>query len=210
MPIEPNNRYGRLTVLSRETSKNPLSRRGWLCRCDCGKEKIISYEGLRSGGTRSCGCLRSETTSKRTRVHGKRNSPEFSVWAHMRQRCSNPNDKHYKDYGGRGIRVCDRWDDFSSFLEDMGERPSPKHKIERIKNDEHYEKGNCKWATDVEQANNRRGNVRYNFRGSQLTVRELWAYATNGISLRNLRARISEHGWEVESALTRAVKSSAA
>lgn len=123
----------------------------------------------------------------------------------MRQRCSNPNNDYYKDYGARGIRVCERWDrSFVAFFEDMGERPTPTHSIERLKNDGDYEKDNCVWATPVAQANNRRNTVRYPIGAEMLTARELFRRATNGIKLKTLRARL-DHGWTAQSAITSSV-----
>src|SRR5882724_10219725 len=103
--ISKDSRFGRLVVLSRDQTKNPLKQSTWLCRCDCGTVKAISYEGLRSGKTNSCGCLRKETTARRSTTHGLRKSSEFNSWASMRARWKRPSDKFYKYYGGRGIKV---------------------------------------------------------------------------------------------------------
>lgn len=202
MTIKPNSRYGRLVVISRELSEKPLKRRKWLCRCDCGKEKFVTGDCLREGKTKSCGCLRSEVTSARTRVHGMRHSPEFGVWSGMRNRCNNPNNDFFASYGARGIKVCDRWQNgFAEFYADMGPRPSPKHTIERLNNDGNYEPSNCKWAVNIDQANNRRSNRFVAYRGMTLTVRQLMAHCPHPISHSTLRSRLYEKDWSVEDAV---------
>lgn len=196
-------RFGRLTVISIHTNASRLRETRWLCGCDCGKQKVISYQCLREGKSKSCGCLRSEVTSRRTRTHGMRNSPEFSIWTNMRRRCSDPTNKHYADYGGRGIHVCRRWNtSFKHFLSDMGCRPTRHHTIDRLDNNRDYDPLNCKWSTQIEQANNRRGNVLLDYLGAKFTVRQLMPLCTNGISFNTLRSRILERGWSVEGAIS--------
>ncbi len=121
----------------------------WSCRCQCGKIRVVRSSRLRSGRTHSCG-----SCSKIT--HGMVNVPEYIVWKGMRQRCHDPNHKNYADYGGRGIKICKRWDSFELFYQDIGPRPSDKHSIDRKNNLGHYTPGNCCWSTATEQANNRR------------------------------------------------------
>ena len=125
--------------------------------------------------------------------------PEYRAWACMRTRCRNPNSQDYALYGGRGILVCERWNSFAAFLEDMGLKPSPKHSIDRIDNDGNYTPGNCRWATPKEQANNQRRSRRVEFHGEQLSLPE-WATRL-GISRESLRDRLN-NGWTVERALT--------
>ena len=155
-------RYGRLTVLRRMPNLIRSKSRQvatFLCTCECGEEVIVRSDHLRTGNTRSCGCLQREAAQLglSNRSHGEsRRSLEYASWAAMKSRCTNPNEIHYERYGGRGISVCDRWQSYEGFLADMGRRPSPQHSLDRINNDANYDKSNCRWATKKEQANNRR------------------------------------------------------
>ena len=135
----------------------------WGCRCDCGEEAIVDAANLKSGNTRSCGCRKGVIIRKRLFKHGHATkgapSKTYSVWASMINRCRNPNDSHWEYYGGRGIKVCDRWHDFQNFLADMGESP-PRLTLERVDNDGDYEPTNCVWDTMEVQSNNRRSRWR--------------------------------------------------
>lgn len=151
--------FGRLKVLKRH-GKDKYNKITWLCKCECGKEKIIRGYSLKRGDTKSCGCLQRESAFKRAFIHGhasKNNqSHEYITWQSMIARCTNPKQDNYKNYGGRGIIVCEKWFDFQNFIKDMGNKPSNKYTIDRIDVNGNYEPSNCKWVTWNEQAINKR------------------------------------------------------
>lgn len=157
-------RFGLLVARARDASRRGVH---WICECDCGASIAVAGGNLRSGHTRSCGCLRSEVVSKwataRNTVHGHNcvgaQTPTHRSWESMLKRCRNPKNKNYPAYGGRGITVCERWLEFAKFLEDMGERPSGLT-LDRIDVNGNYEKLNCRWATRSEQQKNKRCHVR--------------------------------------------------
>lgn len=152
-------RFGRLTV----THGAPERRNGrWCvpCLCDCGATTTVQTKALRNGNTRSCGCLYRDTRPDNT-THGlSRTAPvEYRTWMAMRARCSNPRTQNYPWYGGRGITVCPEWDDFAVFYRDMGPKPSPRHTIDRVDNDQGYSAENCRWIPWSQQRRNQRRSV---------------------------------------------------
>ena len=148
--------FGRLTALELVPERKHGGR-CWLCKCSCGTLIIARADQLKSGDTRSCGCLYAERSKGLNRRHGQYQTAEYNAWAAMRQRCSNPKNKKYESYGGRGICVCDRWQNsFENFFADMGPRPSSRHSIDRIDNNSGYSPGNCRWTTPDIQAKNQR------------------------------------------------------
>jgi hypothetical protein len=149
-------RFGRLVVL-RAARRMKSGKVLWYCECNCGGSTITMTSNLTSGHTQSCGCFMREQTSRARKTHGASGSVEHRTWKHIKMRCYNPKDISYKNYGGRGIIMCERWrHSAENFIADMGPKPSPKHSIDRINNDGNYEPSNCRWATRKQQNNNKR------------------------------------------------------
>lgn len=149
--IKAGDKYGRLTAI-RFSHKGKNNRPYWLFQCDCGNTKVISTNLVKNNKTKSCGCLNDGHPT-----HRMKGTRIYRSWQMMKNRCLNKNSEDWKDYGGRGIKVCKRWMKFENFYVDMGERPEDTS-IDRIKVDGNYNKNNCRWATPKEQANNKRNN----------------------------------------------------
>lgn len=196
-------RFGRWLV--RALAPSSPRRLAYECICDCGVVRVVSAGNLRGGLTRSCGCLKIEETVARSTKHGfgsartERRPPEYTVWMGMRARCSDPGHPSYENYGGRGIAVCARWDDFALFLADVGHRPGRGYSLEREDNNKGYEPGNVHWATAVEQGRNKRNNRFLTMAGRTMTCSD-WARET-GIPPAQISNRLSK-GWPVEKVLT--------
>lgn len=189
-------RFGRLVVIER-ADNSADGRARWLCGCDCGQSKTVLGEHLKKGRTKSCGCAKSESSSKRFKKHGGRNSKLYRIWSNMKDRCNNPDCKVYSDYGGRGIKVCKEWiDDFSAFQKwALANGYKEGLTIDRKDNDKGYSPDNCRWTDRKIQGNNKR-NCRYiTYKGQRKTVAE-WSEIT-GIPHETLLYRLN-HGWETE------------
>lgn len=190
-------RFGRLVVVSqkgRDRAKKIL----WECSCDCGNTIVIVGGSLSSGNSRSCGCYHRENLSARVTKHGAIKTTLYHRWKGMRNRVNNKNFKQYQDYGGRGIDICERWESFENFAEDMGGSFSPELTLERVDNNMGYSPENCRWATRVEQQRNTRFNRHITYNGESLTMSE-WMERTGGN--RNRVERRLRLGWSVGEAL---------
>lgn len=170
-------RYGRLAVVAE--AEKIGGRKAFACRCDCGAVKTVRSAYLVSGNVRSCGCLRAETSAQTARENirpdAKRRDPAYNRWSCMLQRCYNPKNPSFHNYGGRGIEVCPEWRaSFDAFSADMGRPPTPDHTIERVDNEGGYAPGNCRWGTRAEQLRNRRTNILLTVNGKTMTAKD-WA-----------------------------------
>lgn len=186
--------FTRLTVLRFCRTEDNYS--AWLCQCSCGNTIVVKGCFLRSKNCQSCGCLHHDSIT----THGMTKSPEYVAWRAMKFRCYREKDASYRYYGARGITVCDRWKcSFENWLLDVGKRPSPLYTFGRKNNDGNYEPGNCAWELGEEQGNNRRNNIRYSYRGENLTVPQ-WARKI-GINSKTLRARLRNKNLTIQQAL---------
>ena len=192
--------------------KDGHKRQMWLCRCQCGKEFLCLGHRIRHGITKSCGCKPQAdgydfitNLGKKNKTHGDTGTRLYKIWSSMKARCNNPHDGHYKDYGERGIAVCDEWmmsyEDFKKWAEENGYKNNLT--IDRIDVNGNYEPSNCRWANSTEQANNRRSSVLLDYNGETMTISQ-WAKRI-GIKTVTLHARIKRYGWSIERALTEPV-----
>lgn len=197
-------RYGRLTAIA--FARKIGGRRYWSFACDCGNTKEANLAQVRHGKILSCGCImreHREAFGQANLRHGMSRTPTYKSWLHMVNRCTNSGrDQLWKYYGARGIKVCERWMVFDNFFADMGERPAGTT-IDRVDVNGHYEPGNCRWATFIEQCNNRRTSRVVTFRGQSMTMAQL--AKAFGIPIGTMWYRL-ENGWTVEDAATIEVK----
>ena len=161
-------KFGRWTVVEEDGRRYRAIM--YKCICDCGTEQRISGTSLRSGRTKSCGCIKKERMTK----HGLSRSSIYKIWNGMMMRCSNYNNPKYRYYGKRGIEVCEEWHDFTNFYKDMGDRPSKKYQLDRIDNSKGYSKENCHWATSKENNDNRRNSRLITINGKTQSIKD-WA-----------------------------------
>jgi hypothetical protein len=197
------NRYGMLVVLGISPDRSESGKVLFDCLCDCGQAKAIMGSNLKRGLSLSCGCqvlIAARKPNLKNRTHGYANTWVHAVWFNMIDRCYNPDVNSFPRYGGRGIRVCDRWkNSIADFHADMGDRPTPDHSIDRINNDGDYSPENCRWATAKDQANNRRSSHILEFQGESMTIAQ-WSERT-GLSQYVIGNRIRA-GWTPREALT--------
>jgi len=173
------------------------------CKCDCGNTYLALCYIFDKNKRKifSCGCKHVWGGV----THGKYNTSEYRYWAAMKQRCYSPKNAYYHLYGGRGVSVCDQWkNSFTAFIEDMGQKPTPKHTIDRIDTNGNYEPGNCRWATAYQQANNQRNTILVEFNGKTQSTSE-WSKEV-GISKNTIYTRI-RNGWTVKDTLTKPITS---
>ncbi len=202
-----NQRFNKLVAI-KPHHKNKRLEWVWLCRCDCGKDSLVTSYNLLIGHTKSCGCLRyrkgKDSTSHK---HGDNNKRIYDIYYCMYNRCYNKNNTMYENYGGRGIKICDHWLDknegYVNFKNDMGEPPKD-HSIDRINNNLGYSPENCRWATSKTQSRNMRNNINYTYKGKTACISE-WA-ETIDISVHTLYDRVKRLGWSFEKAITTPVK----
>lgn len=189
-------RFSRLVVIGVEK----INGRTYMkCECDCGNIPLIWYGHLRTGATKSCGCLNLEKIRDRSTKHGMSETQTYKIWYGMIKRCKKEGNKSFASYGGRGIFVCERWHCFENFLSDMGERPGENYSLDRIDNERGYCKENCRWATRKQQANNKRNNINVFYDGKSMTVAELSSISGVGYGL--LRWRL-KNNWTVSDAVS--------
>ena len=207
-------RYGRLVVEKLDhIQKLPCGKneRHYLCKCDCGNYKVIRACSLRSGDAKSCGCYHKELLLKRQTTHNMTKTTLYKAWCNMKARCYNTRRKDYCNYGGRGITMCEEWKDFEVFKEWALKNGYKEKKVngknilslDRIDVDGNYCPENCRWATDKQQANNKRTTKRFYYNGQNLTARE-WSDLL-GINYVTLVGRLHNSSWSVERALTEPV-----
>lgn len=196
--------FGRLTVI-RRAENDKWGNTMWLCQCECGKEKAMASGSLTSGRSTSCGCYRDQVTSQRSITHGGSGSALYSIWHNMKCRCYNQNNDGYKNYGARGITICESWlEDFASFNSwALNNGYVEGLSIDRIDVNGNYEPDNCRWATMPEQNNNKRTSRMITIGGVVKTMKQ-WS-EVYGINYATLQSRIDKLGLNPIDALTKPI-----
>lgn len=170
-------------------------------KCKCGTIFNTFISRVKTGHTKTCGCLKRSMLVKRNTTHGLRFIPEYTLWLNMKQRCTNPNYKNYHIWGGRGITICDRWlNSFEKFIDDMGKQPVKRMGIDRIDNDKGYYKENCRWATPKQQNNNKRNNRTIHYKGKSQSLK-MWCEELN-LPYQRIENRFHRGGKTVEEIFT--------
>ena len=200
-------KINKLTIIKR-VANSKWNETRWLCNCECGNQTILTYGKIAYGRTKSCGCYLKEATSNLNKKHGLRNHRLYNILANMKQRCYNENSKAYKNYGGRGIKICDEWlakeDGFMNFYNwAINNGYNGDLSIDRIDNDGNYEPQNCRWVNNSIQSNNRRNNHKLTFNGDTLNISE-WAEKYN-LTISAIIHRL-DRGWSIEKTLTTPLK----
>lgn len=200
-------KYGKLTIVSYDTKKGNSHYVN--CKCDCGNTKSIRLLRLKSGETKSCGCIRKELFKKNKKdktTHGQTGTRLYNIYRSMKSRCYiKKNNKNYHSYGGRGIKICDEWlNDFESFYNwSYANGYNDDLTIDRIDNNGNYEPNNCRWITEAEQHNNTSRNINITYNGETKTLKQ-WSESV-GINYHTLKKRY-KMGWSIEDMLTKPVK----
>lgn len=191
-------KFGRWTVIDR--SYNSKKQTFWNCICECGTKKRVNTSVLKNGQSKSCGCLLKEIMSNQFSTHRDSKSKEYRTRGRIKERCYLTSCSQYHNYGGRGIKICERWlHSYENFLLDVGRAPSPKHSIDRINVNGNYEPSNCRWATTSEQANNKRDSRYFTINGVTLTFSQ-WC-AKTGVNKSTANTRFYVRGWSIERVL---------
>lgn len=203
-----NKKYGKLTVIKFIERTERITKKGtkngykyfFLCKCECGNTKVVEWKKLKSGNTKSCGCIRKEKTSQMAMKHNLWQSKLYTRWHQIKNRCYNKNYNRYKNYGGRGIVICDEWkNDFKAFYDwAMNNGYKENLTIDRIDINGNYEPNNCRWITNYEQQHNKRNNKLLTYKGETKCIAE-WARIM-GLSHTILTNRIFKYKWDIEKA----------
>lgn len=201
MTIPIGKQFARLTVIE-DAGRGKHGEILVLAQCSCGTQKKLLLGALRRGNTKSCGCFRIEAGRQFATKHGLYGTPTHVVYWAMVRRCTNRNNDNYKYYGGRGIKVCDRWmASLEAFVEDMGSRPGMEYSIDRIDPDGNYEPGNCRWLKKSLQSRTTRRAPFVEYEGADVSLADLYDRAPRPASYNIVRNRIRQHGWPVQLAL---------